>query len=46
MPVELGERLESADKLSDDDRAAIIEMARKAIEPFLTHLADATQPSG
>jgi F-type H+-transporting ATPase subunit alpha len=35
LPAELCARFESADKLSDDDRKAIIEIARQALVPFL-----------
>ena len=34
IPAEVGERLDSADKLSDEDRETIIEIARKAIKEF------------
>jgi F-type H+-transporting ATPase subunit alpha len=34
MPAEVCARFESADKLSDEDRKAIIEIARKALAPF------------
>ena len=34
IPAEVGERLKTADTLSDDDRTAIIELARKALAPF------------
>jgi F-type H+-transporting ATPase subunit alpha len=35
IPAELSVRFETADKLSDDDRKAITEIARKALVPFL-----------
>jgi len=34
IPAEIRERFETADKLSDEDRRAIIEIARAAIAPF------------
>src|SRR5664280_2869750 len=34
IPAEVCARFESADKLSDEDRKAIIEIARKALAPF------------
>jgi F-type H+-transporting ATPase subunit alpha len=34
IPAEVSERLDSADKLSDEDRETIIEIARKALEEF------------
>jgi F-type H+/Na+-transporting ATPase subunit alpha len=34
IPAEVGERLDSADRLSDEDREIIIEIARKAIQEF------------
>ena len=34
LPAEIATRLATADKLSDEDRAAIVEVARKALEPF------------
>ncbi len=34
IPVEVCARFESADKLSDEDRSAIIEIARQALIPF------------
>ena len=34
IPAEVSARFESADKLSDEDRKAIIEIARKALTPF------------
>jgi F-type H+-transporting ATPase subunit alpha len=36
IPVELNERLETEKKLSDEDRNAIIEIARQALETFQT----------
>jgi len=35
IPADIRARFESADKLSDEDRKAIIEIARKVIIPFL-----------
>ena len=34
IPVEVSTRFESADKLSDEDRKTIIEIARQALAPF------------
>jgi F-type H+-transporting ATPase subunit alpha len=34
IPAEVCARFESADKLSDEDRKATIEIARKALAPF------------
>ena len=34
FPSELTERLDSAEKLSDEDRETIVEIARKALEEF------------
>jgi F-type H+/Na+-transporting ATPase subunit alpha len=34
IPAEAGARFETADKLSDEDRKAVIEIATKALEPF------------
>lgn len=34
LPAKLSERLDTADKLSDDDRETIIQIARKALEKF------------
>jgi len=34
VPAEVGARIETADKLSDDDRKAIVEIARAALTPF------------
>jgi F-type H+/Na+-transporting ATPase subunit alpha len=35
IPVEVSERLDTADKLSDEDRETIIEIARQALEELL-----------
>lgn len=35
MPAELTARLETADSLSDEDRASIVQIARKVLEAFL-----------
>jgi F-type H+-transporting ATPase subunit alpha len=35
IPTEISARFESANKLSDEDRAAVVEIARKALEAFL-----------
>ncbi|WP_371319786.1 hypothetical protein [Variovorax sp. dw_308] len=46
MPVDLATRLVSADKLREEDQVAIIELARKAIVPFLPHAeASKTAPT-
>jgi hypothetical protein len=37
MPAETAARLAGEGKLSDEDQAAMIESARKAIQPFLPH---------
>jgi F-type H+-transporting ATPase subunit alpha len=34
IPEDVGERLDTAEKLSDEDRATIIEIARKSLEKF------------
>ena len=34
IPAEVGARLESANKLTDEDRKAIVEIARQALDPF------------
>jgi F-type H+-transporting ATPase subunit alpha len=34
IPAEIGKRLDSADKLSDDDRKAIIQIARDSLARF------------
>ena len=34
IPPEIAARFETADKLTDEDRKAIIEIARKALIPF------------
>ena len=34
LPADVGQRLQAADKLSDADRAAIVEIARTALAPF------------
>jgi F-type H+-transporting ATPase subunit alpha len=35
MTADMGKRLETGDKLVDEDRAAIVELARKALESFV-----------
>ena len=35
IPAEISARFESADTLGDEDRTAVIETARKALEGFL-----------
>jgi F-type H+-transporting ATPase subunit alpha len=39
IPAEVSERLDTADKLSDEDRETIIEIARQALEEFSIELA-------
>ncbi len=39
IPAEISARFESADKLSDEDRASVVEIARKALEGFLPDTA-------
>jgi F-type H+-transporting ATPase subunit alpha len=39
LPSDLAERLSSADKLSEDDRKAILEVAHKALLVFLPKTA-------
>jgi F-type H+-transporting ATPase subunit alpha len=34
IPAEVSARFETAERLSDEDRKAVIEIARKALEPF------------
>jgi F-type H+-transporting ATPase subunit alpha len=36
IPAEVTQRLDSTDKLSDEDRAIVVEAARQALAPFLT----------
>jgi F-type H+-transporting ATPase subunit alpha len=47
MPAELGQRLTSADKLGDADRAAIVQLAREALATFVPRAGavDATPPT-
>ncbi len=44
IPAEICARFESADKLSDEDRNTIIEIARKALSPFQPRPEASTQP--
>jgi F-type H+-transporting ATPase subunit alpha len=44
IPTEVRERLDTADKLSNEDRDTIIEVARKALEEFLPKPAPEDQP--
>lgn len=44
IPAEVRERLETADKLSDEDREAIIEIARKSLAPFQPKLNTEPKP--
>ncbi len=44
IPAEVCERLETADQLSDEDRATIIEIARTALASFQPKLGSESQP--
>jgi F0F1-type ATP synthase alpha subunit len=44
IPAEVRERLDSAEKLSDEDRETIIEMARQALEAFSPVPDSASEP--
>ncbi len=44
MPAEIRERSETADKLSDEDRKAISEIARRALAPFQPKPDDDDKP--
>jgi F-type H+-transporting ATPase subunit alpha len=44
LPAELCARFETADSLSDEDRKAIIEVAKKALEPFQKEPVAGTKP--
>jgi F-type H+-transporting ATPase subunit alpha len=44
MPAALGARLESAEKLSDDDRNAVVDIVRQTIASFDSESASKTQP--
>jgi F-type H+-transporting ATPase subunit alpha len=44
IPAEVRERLDTADKLSDEDRAAIIDIARKALDEFQPEPESGDQP--
>jgi F-type H+-transporting ATPase subunit alpha len=43
IPAEVEERLASSDKFSDDDRKAILEIAKRALAPLQT--APAAKPA-
>ena len=46
VSVDVSERLENGGKLSDEDRTAIVDIARKALDPFVPKpVVEATQPS-
>jgi F-type H+/Na+-transporting ATPase subunit alpha len=45
VPAEVYARLESADKLSDDDRHTIVEIARTAVAPFLRQSGPEATPN-
>jgi len=45
IPTEVDQRLETGEKLSDEDRAAIVAIARKALEPFQPKPAQAEAPA-
>lgn len=44
IPVAVRERLDTADKLSDEDRETIIEIAREALEEFLPEPSSESEP--
>jgi F-type H+-transporting ATPase subunit alpha len=44
IPADICSRFESAEKLSDDDRAAVVAIARKALEPFRPEPKPAGEP--
>jgi F-type H+-transporting ATPase subunit alpha len=44
MPAALGARLESAEKLSDDDRNAVVDIVRRTIARFNSESSSKTQP--
>jgi F-type H+-transporting ATPase subunit alpha len=44
IPAEVNERLDTADKLSDEDRETIIEIARQAIEEFSPQEGSKSEP--
>jgi F-type H+-transporting ATPase subunit alpha len=46
IPAEVCGRFESADKLSDEDRNAIIEIVREALAPFRPKLEPKAEPDG
>jgi F-type H+-transporting ATPase subunit alpha len=45
IPAEVSARFDNADKLSDEDRKTIIEIARRALTPFQPKANAAAQPS-
>ena len=44
IPAEVSERLDTADKLSDEDRETIIKIARQAIEAFSSEAESKSEP--
>jgi len=44
IPAEVSERLDTGDKLSDEDRETIIEIARQALEGFSPEPESKTEP--
>ena len=46
LPVDVGKRLEADSKLSDEDRNAIVGIARRALEPFVPKPAAGTPIAG
>jgi F-type H+/Na+-transporting ATPase subunit alpha len=46
LPEGIGARFESADKLKDEDRKTVTDLARAALEPFQPKSATAVRPTG
>jgi F-type H+-transporting ATPase subunit alpha len=46
LPQDIGARLESAEKLKDEDRSAVIELARAALAPFQPSIATPVRVAG
>ncbi len=46
IPAEVSARLETADKLSDEDRKTIVELARQSLAPFQPRPESKPQPNG
>jgi F-type H+-transporting ATPase subunit alpha len=44
IPAKIRERLETADKLSDEDRETILEIARQALEAFVPEASPISEP--